>query len=1068
MYVYKSKERLRKLHQMKDRRSCVVFRAAVAAGMVAFGFDSAFADIAASEYVQRGLAVHFDGLNNAGIGQMDASSPTWVNLTGNGRDLTLNTAKVTLGADGGYTFNGVASSFTNTGYQALAHSTTELMMSLPSTYKPSNNKDVNFGVYSAYYGAWTFGFSATNSPLPGLLVGSNLVSYNGQQKNESTLYGTTQGVPMSTAVTPTTYVKTTQLMATRMSVDGQFLSLTTGSDNKKSGFSSTAIVNIGARNAATGTIYACRLYTRILTSDELAFNRALDSVRFKGVPLSEAAFPAGWRVGETNLRREVLVSLSSADGNGEVSVGSSTGTVASAWAVGNEGAVITATPVAGYSFAGWRGDTDGFDATQASVLIPADRPRTLVAHFAASGGSYAWTGGGDGRMWHDPANWGGNLPGPGASVTIGSGTVAIDAPTPHLAALTVGGGSSTAKLIVSNWNTKVHADAMTVANKGSIALSGGFNEVVMSNRIWLAGQTLTVASGGTVTANAGGYLALCGPSVNEQRRRNYTGMPYYFTAGKNLSDIGASYGGCQGYPGTVLQHSLSGWTYGSVEEPTDPGTGGGYSSGVSKGDNAYIGGGAIRMDFTGDVVINGTVSALPTVYTSMRWPHSGTGGSVLIYCRTIGGTGKILADAQSKDVQFTYSGSSSGGRIAIHYDVTAQEGVECSVLLSANGGLSGSSYTDRLSDPGTIWLPDAKLVKSPLVHCGQIVIPSLARLDFDSLDVSGRIWWPKDFVLNVAGDLNVVSSNVYVKGMRFDGGALNVGGNVRVAGATLRLGNGCDATIGGNLVQTNSTIKGDALASRIYFQAGPTNDTDRTTFGQTVRIGNTFSVASNSTAFFYSQPTNGAISKVVAKNVVLNQGAAFNANRAGYWPAKGPGAGNSVQSAGKMKSASHGGRGGAHSSAYLTKTYDNEKRPVEPGSGGGNINEGGGAIYVEATGTMTLNGAVRANATVAADTWQGSGSGGSVLIDAYKIRGETGTVQANGANSKQTNANTGRPGGGGRVAIWSCIDNLAAAVRNAVVAKAGTAPSAISGEVLPEDGTVYWGQKSKGLLLIVK
>lgn len=1033
--------------------------------MFAAAVRGVFGAIPASEYVQRGLAVHFDGIDNAGVGVTDTASTVWKDLTGNGYDLELP-GGVTRGEDGGYTFNGVICSFTWPGYQALEHSTTELMMSLPSTYAPSKAA-LNFGVYSAYHGPWTFGFRTTASP--GLLVGTELGRYDAYGTT-ATMYGSTEGVTLESAGVPTTYAKTTRVMSTRMYAGGQPLTLKSAGATQW--LAATDVVTVGARNGAVGTLYACRLYTKVLTDAERAFNRALDSIRFKGVALSEAEFPAGWRVGETSLGREVFFSLS-ALGSGTVSIADATGAEASAWVDGDDGALVTATPTAGFVFAGWRGDTDGFDPTQASVRVPADRPRSLTAYFTTSGGSYAWTGGGDALTWHDAANWGGSVPGPGASVTIASGTVAIDAPTPHLATLTVGGGESAAKLIVSNWNTKVEADVITVADKGAIALSGGFDDVSQSNRIWLAGTALTVAAGGRISADGGGYLAWCGPSWYEQRRRNFTGFPWYYSSSYCIMYSGASYGGCQGYPGSVTQGSLAGAPYGSAENPTDPGVGGGGSGGgnnVAKNDASFRGGGAILLDFSGTVRIDGTVSALPVTKANV-WISGGTGGSVCLHCQTLSGNGRISADAQAKDAQTTYGGSSSGGRIAVHYDVAAQKGVACSVMLSANGGMSRLDNVTKFSEPGTIWMPDAQLLGSPLLHCGRIVVPTLARLDFDSLEVRGRVWWPKDLMLNVSGDLDVVSSNVYVKGMRLDGGALNVGGNVRVAGATLRLGNGCDAVIGGNFTQTDSTIKGENnayLFSRVYFQAGATNGTDRAMPGQSVRIGGTYSLSSGSTAYFYSHWTNGAISKVSARNVVLNEGAAFNANRGGWAPAKGPGAGNRVERGGQMKSASHGGHGGAFSEALLTQTYGDMKRPLEPGSGAGNAIEGGGVVYIEVTGTMTLNGKISADASKSASSWDGAASGGSVLLDVYKLRGETGEVSAAGGASSGTNKNTGRPGGGGRVAIWRCIDNLSSAVREAVTASAGTAATAIDGEIPVEDGTVYWGLNRKGLMLIVK
>ena len=64
--------------------------AALAAGLVAAGFGSARADIPASAYVQDGLVVQFDGIENVGTGAAhDDAATTWADLSGNGRDGTL-------------------------------------------------------------------------------------------------------------------------------------------------------------------------------------------------------------------------------------------------------------------------------------------------------------------------------------------------------------------------------------------------------------------------------------------------------------------------------------------------------------------------------------------------------------------------------------------------------------------------------------------------------------------------------------------------------------------------------------------------------------------------------------------------------------------------------------------------------------------------------------------------------------------------------------------------------------------------------------------------------------------
>ena len=68
-----------------NSKNCL--RALACAGAVLGGF-SASADIPASAYVQDGLVVQFDGIENAGVGRHDAASTVWVDLIG-GHDMTL-------------------------------------------------------------------------------------------------------------------------------------------------------------------------------------------------------------------------------------------------------------------------------------------------------------------------------------------------------------------------------------------------------------------------------------------------------------------------------------------------------------------------------------------------------------------------------------------------------------------------------------------------------------------------------------------------------------------------------------------------------------------------------------------------------------------------------------------------------------------------------------------------------------------------------------------------------------------------------------------------------------------
>ena len=78
--------------------------AAVAASAVAF---AASAELTSRSYVQRGLAVQYDGINNAGHDEAhDPAAATWVDLTGGGADGTV--ASGVTWTDGGWQYNGTA------------------------------------------------------------------------------------------------------------------------------------------------------------------------------------------------------------------------------------------------------------------------------------------------------------------------------------------------------------------------------------------------------------------------------------------------------------------------------------------------------------------------------------------------------------------------------------------------------------------------------------------------------------------------------------------------------------------------------------------------------------------------------------------------------------------------------------------------------------------------------------------------------------------------------------------------------------------------------------------------
>ena len=159
---------------------------------------------------------------------------------------------------------------------------------------------------------------------------------------------------------------------------------------------------------------------------------------------------------------------------------------------------------------------------------------------------------------------------------------------------------------------------------------------------------------------------------------------------------------------------------------------------------------------------------------------------------------------------------------------------------------------------------------------------------------------------------------------------------------------------------------------------------------------------------------------IVCDNLTVAEGAAIDVSGRGYrggfyadsvyYDAHGPGGG------GRSTGGSHAARGGNSNSKL---SYGDPLRPMAPGSGGGSsytsnsgkFGHGGGAIYIEATGIVTIDGNVWANGvSVTASDW-GAGAGGSILIDSRRIAG-SGKVQAQGGSG------SGGSGSGGRIAVY--------------------------------------------------
>lgn len=188
----------------------------------------------------------------------------------------------------------------------------------------------------------------------------------------------------------------------------------------------------------------------------------------------------------------------------------------------------------------------------------------------------------------------------------------------------------------------------------------------------------------------------------------------------------------------------------------------------------------------------------------------------------------------------------------------------------------------------------------------------------------------------------------------------------------------------------------------------------------------------------------------VSGNVLIESGGRIGADGRGYAGRTGPGCVNWTGGGGGG-GAGYGGAGGAGtgSNAAGGSTYGSETKPDEMGSGGGGNccgtpGAGGGLIALYVGESLTVNGALSANAQQPGPT-TGGGSGGGLYVKAGAVAG-VGVIQANGANGADT-VNWGG-GGGGRIAIYSCAVTMPLAN---ITTNAGTGlhPGGV--------GTVYFG-----------
>jgi len=126
-----------------------------------------------------------------------------------------------------------------------------------------------------------------------------------------------------------------------------------------------------------------------------------------------------------------------------------------------------------------------------------------------------------------------------------------------------------------------------------------------------------------------------------------------------------------------------------------------------------------------------------------------------------------------------------------------------------------------------------------------------------------------------------------------------------------------------------------------------------------------------------------------AGSVQVDPGSSINADGQGYQASAGPGGAPVGSSAG----GSYGGSGGSGNGTPAGPTYGSDLTPTDLGSGGGSRccgavpGNGGGAIRLIVSGTLTDNGTISANGGHLVGYQGGGGAGGSLWVTAGGLAG---------------------------------------------------------------------------------
>ena len=340
--------------QDKEKTMSIWEKAVVGLATVAGLSFPSVAAIDADSYIRRGLIAQWDGIDNLATGTHVADTNVWVDRMGNSTDLTASYLSFTDGKCAYLQGKRIASTCSKLP-TTYAESTMEIHAFSPQ-YTRHNATDALLSTGQGGTLFWQDGSANFGCSYAG---NANQVYFAGSFQNQFS-FTPAQSRDITTA-------RNTWTMTTGGYTRSVYANGAKGTPAGANGWNWTQDsyaphqqVRFGSGQDGTHyKAYSIRVYDRQLSQNEIAFNVAIDQVRFQGATLKDllpATLPDGYRLNATEDGLEVLVNASVLDRSGYLSInGAECAESTEIWVPQGSMLSISYVGKPGFGFGSWTG-----------------------------------------------------------------------------------------------------------------------------------------------------------------------------------------------------------------------------------------------------------------------------------------------------------------------------------------------------------------------------------------------------------------------------------------------------------------------------------------------------------------------------------------------------------------------------------------------------------------------------------------------------------------------------------------------------------------------------------------